>query len=216
MSTCPAWDDDGPLDLPRIVANVKSLWSTIEMSATSRPTPVVAIALDWHRAIYAGVAVPDPDYVANIRDSDPALPCLIDYEVVVGTTPAAPARDVPASLDAFLRAATTATSTLDGAISPGVIPIDPAVVSAVIRLCAFGHGEWIRIHPFANGNGRTARIWANWFAVRYGLPPFVRLKPRPDDVLFSGAAHLSMRGDHRATEAMFAAMLQGALRRAMS
>ena len=118
MSTCPAWDDDGPLDLPRIVANVKSLWSTIEMSATSRPTPVVAIALDWHRAIYAGVAGPDPDYVANIRDSDPALPCLIDYEVVVGTTPAVPARDVLASLDAFLRAATTATSTLDGAISP--------------------------------------------------------------------------------------------------
>ena len=108
------------------------------MSATSRPTPVLAIALDWHRAIYARVAVPDPDYVANIRDSDPALPCLIDYEVVVGTTPGMPARNVPVSLDAFLRAATTATSTLDGAISPGVIPIDPAVVSAVIRLCAFG------------------------------------------------------------------------------
>ena len=135
MTTCPAWDDDGPLDLPRIVANVKSLWPTIKMSATSRPTPVLAFALDWHRAIYAGVAVPDPGYVANVRDSDPASSTTrSSSERHRGV----PARDVPASLDAFLRAATTATSRLDGAILPGVIPIDPAVVSAVIRLCAFG------------------------------------------------------------------------------
>ena len=38
LITCPDWDD-GPLDLPRIVANLKSLWPTIEMSATSRPDP---------------------------------------------------------------------------------------------------------------------------------------------------------------------------------
>ena len=148
------------------------------------------MALDWHQSIYAGVAVPEPDYIGNVRDSDPTLPCLVDYEVIVGTSPGTLAADVPASLDAYIRAAQTATAALDAATTPGVAPTDPTTVSAVVRLCALGHGEWIRIHPFANGNGRTARIWANWFAVRYGLPPFVRIKPRPDDVLFSGAAYL--------------------------
>jgi hypothetical protein len=212
VTSCPAWDDDSPADIQRIVANVKALWPSIEMSAAARPVPDLALALGWHRAIYAGVAVPDPDYVGNVRDSDPTLPCLVDYEVIVGTTPGALARDVPTSLDGFIRAAQTATAALDGGTTPGVAPTDPATVSSVVRLCALAHGEWIRIHPFANGNGRTARIWANWFAVRHGLPPFVRLKPRPDDVLFSGAAYLSMRGNHRATEVMFVAMLQDALR----
>lgn len=97
-------------------------------------------------------AVPHPDYVGNVRDSDPAFPCRVDYEVGVGNARGEWAKEVPAALDAFVR------------------------------------------------------------PVRYGLPPFVRIKPRPDDVLFSGAAQLSMRGDHRPTEAMFAAMLQEALR----
>ena len=212
MTSCPAWNHDSPADLSRIVANIRGLWPTIERSAGSRVVPDLAMALDWHQSIYAGVAVPEPDYIGNVRDSDPTLPCLVDYEVIVGTSPGTLAADVPASLDAYIRAAQTATAALDAATTPGVAPTDPTTVSAVVRLCALGHGEWIRIHPFANGNGRTARIWANWFAVRYGLPPFVRIKPRPDDVLFSGAAYLSMHGDHRATEVMFVAMLQDALR----
>lgn len=215
MNPCPAWDADDPAHLPAIVSNIRSLWPSVEASATRRPDPALQVALDWHRAIYAGVPVPEASYIGNIRDSDPHLPCLIDYEVVVGTTPAVAARDVPVALETFFRATLTATTALDAAIPIGRFPTDPGAASAVIRLCALTHGEWIRIHPFANGNGRTARLWANWFAVRYGLPPFVRIKPRPDDVLFSGAASLSMQGDHRATEAMFAAMLRDALRQAM-
>ena len=33
--------------------------------------------------------------------------------------------------------------------------------------------EWIRIHPFANGNGRIARLWVNSIAMRYDLRPRV-------------------------------------------
>ena len=54
----------------------------------------------------------------------------------------------------------------------------------------------MRIHPFANGNARTARAWANWAALRYGLPPFVRLRPRPEGLAYAAAAHASMRGEH--------------------
>ena len=46
-------------------------------------------------------------------------------------------------------------------------------------LAAWAHSKWVRIHPFANGNGRTARTWANLLLLRYGLRPVVRLRPRP-------------------------------------
>ena len=211
---CPDWNEDQPGDLPTIIGNVRDLWPLVAADAAARPTPSLELALAWHRRIYQRVAVPHPDYVGQVRDSDPRFPCLVDYEVVVGTARGVRARDVPAALQAFVRATATVVATLDAVVPPGGIASAPPTVAAIVRLCAYAHGEWIRIHPFANGNGRTARVWANWIAVRYGLPPFVRLKPRPDDVLFAGAAALSMRGDHRPTEVMFASMLGDALRAA--
>src|ERR1035437_874191 len=177
--------------------------------------PSLDLALAWHKRLYAGVRVPEPDYVGNIRDSDPGHPCLVGYEVIVGSSLGVRAAGVPSALATFIGAVGNVVATLDRVIAPGAVPSDRHLVQAVVRLCAFTQGEWIRIHPFANGNGRTARVWANWIAVRYGLPPFVRIKPRPDDVLFAGAAELSMRGDHRPTEVMFAWMLDEAIRAAM-
>jgi fido (protein-threonine AMPylation protein) len=78
---------------------------------------------------------------------------------------------------------------------------------AVIDLCAWAHAEWVRIHPFANGNGRTARLWANFVAMRYGLPPFVRLRPRPDDG-YGEAGIKAIRGEWQATAMAFRRMLK--------
>jgi hypothetical protein len=208
---CPDWNEDDPADLPRIIANVKALWPAVETDAIARPAPSLAKALGWHRRIYEGAVVPHPDYIGHVRDSDPQHPCLSDYELTVGSATGVRAHDVPAALESFMRSTTTITTALDAAVPAAQVAPSPQAVSAIVRLCAYAHGEWIRIHSFANGNGRTARVWANWIAVRYGLPPFVRIKPRPDDVLFAGAAVMSMRGDHRATEVMFVAMLDDAL-----
>jgi hypothetical protein len=212
-SFCPDWNDDSSTEASRIVANFKHLRSQFDADARSRPAPTIDLARGWHRAIYAGVKVPHPDYIGNVRDSDPSLPCLVDYEVTVGGIDGTPARDVPIALNAFASAAAASTSAIDIDVPIGSVPADPGVVAGIIQLAATMHGKWIQIHPFANGNGRTARLWANWIAVRYGLPAFVRVKPRPDDVLFAGAARLSMHGDYRSTEALFASMLQDALRR---
>ena len=216
LPICPDWNDDRGADLSRIIANINALWPFIEADAIARPAPSLAIALDWHRRMYDRVAVPHPDYVGRVRDSDPQYPCLIDYEVAVGSMRGVRARDVPGALDAFMRATATVVAALDAAVPPGTVASTPPAVPGIVRLCAYAHGEWIRIHPFANGNGRTARLWANWIAVRFGLPPFVRIQPRPDDVLFAGAAEMSMRGDHRPTEVIFASMLDDALRASSS
>lgn len=208
---CPAWDEDQPGDLPTIIANIRSLWPTVEADARRRTLPSIDMVLEWHRRIYAGVSVPDPDYVGAFRDSDPTRPCLVDYEVALGLSQGTPARDVPAAADTFIAALNQVVPALDAATTRGQVPVDPTTVRSIVRLCAYAHGEWVRIHPYANGNGRTARLWANGLAVRYGFPAFVRIKPRPADTRFVGAAALSMRGDHRATEILFVSMLNDAL-----
>jgi len=58
--------------------------------------------------------------------------------------------------------------------------------------------EWHR------GNSRTARFWANWIAVRYGLPMFVRLRPRPAGSSYVHAARAALcDGDYRPSIAAF-------------
>jgi Fic family protein len=40
-----------------------------------------------------------------------------------------------------------------------------------VHLAVWVHAELIRIHPFEDGNGRTARLMMNWLLVRLGLRP---------------------------------------------
>jgi Fic family protein len=65
----------------------------------------------------------------------------------------------------------------------------------------------VRIHPFANGNGRTARLWANWTALRYGLPAFVGIKPRPAGDAYALASYASMRREHQVMTGVLLQML---------
>ena len=42
----------------------------------------------------------------------------------------------------------------------------------VVRAC-FLHGEFVKIHPFIDGNGRTARLLLNFELIQSGYPPIV-------------------------------------------
>jgi len=138
------------------------------------------MAQTWHRQIYKGARLPVHYFAGEIRDSDVKFPELYGYEVGVGPQRGVDSSLVPQQLASFEEAMKKAVAVMDPAIPAGGNPADPAQLRSVLTLCAYTHGEWIRIHPFANGNGRTARLWANWCALRYGVPPFVRLKPRPE------------------------------------
>lgn len=155
------------------------------------------MAQDWHRETYQGVALPVPYYAGEIRDSDPSFPELVGYEVAVGTALGASSANVPAALAGFEAGIQAIVTRMDGVILVGARPSTSADLFAVIEMAAIAHGEWVRIHPFANGNGRIARIWANWLSLRYGLPFFLALKPRPANLSYASAAATSMRGDDR-------------------
>lgn len=97
----------------------------------------------------------------------------------------------------FERAATDTVARADQAFPVGSVPTTTTELSALLGLISILHGEWVRIHPFANGNGRIARLWANWCAMRYELPPFVSTRPRPHHPGYALAARASMAGDHQ-------------------
>lgn len=209
----PAWNDDPPGSQPQIAANARALLQRLSREADQRTAPTISSAQDWHRRIYDGIVLPVPYYAAEIRDSDARYPELDGYEVAVGPFRGVSSRLVPQELATFESNAQQAVARLDSALPVGQTPTRSPDLHAVLTLCALLHGEWVRIHPFANGNGRTARIWANWAALRYSLPPFVSIKPRPPGNIYALASMAGMQGHHQVAVAAFDQMLRQTLSR---
>jgi hypothetical protein len=202
-----AWNDDPAGSEARIASNIRAVGTQIYANAPRRERPSFETAQDWHRAVYAGVPLPVPYYAGEIRDSDRRFPELIDYEVQVGRLRGVPASQVPAELELLQTRARNAVVGPDAAMPVGRPPTTLPELRAALLLAANLHGEWVRIHPFANGNGRIARLWVIWVAARYSLPPFIRLKPRPAGLPYETAALASMSGQHSLMAAVLGQML---------
>ncbi len=205
------WDEDPPGCEGQLLHNAAAVLRSIVAASDERGPPTVATAQDWHRRLYDEIPLPVSYYAGEVRDSDAQFPELVGYEVSVGLLPGVPSAGVWPELASFERRAQLAVGRIDDAIPVGARPATPPELGGVIALCALMHGEWVRIHPFANGNGRTARLWANWTAVRYGLPPFVTIKPRPGYAAYQQAAVASISGDHAVAIAVFGALFRSAL-----
>jgi len=216
----PAWNDDLSVDLARIGANCAEVLWQVKRDAPFRLTPTLVEVRRWHEGIYEGCSVPSSEYVGHFR-GDGNYPDLVDYEVGLGPFLSDGRREkegvrsdrVVGQLTRFISWLEGAVATLDGVIADGSKPTSTDELRAVVTLIALVHGEWVRIHPFANGNGRTARMWACWAALRYGLPAFVEIKPRPADGGYGRASSASMGrppdfvGDHRPAITFFGDLL---------
>lgn len=190
------WDQDSP----RLRQNLTRILEQIAEDSAQRKTPTLELARNWQHAFLEGLNV-DPLYVGAFRGE----PGLERTGVRVGRLRGAHPSNVAQELREFEQKLQAAVSRFDEAL-PVEKDLSGDEVDAVIDLCAWAHAEWIRIHPFANGNGRTARLWANFLAMRYGLPPFVSLRPRPDGG-YEAAGARAMRGQWEPTAAAFRRML---------
>jgi fido (protein-threonine AMPylation protein) len=188
----PAWDDE--VASAKIEENLASVAvGIVSASNTSRAVPNADMVLGWHREMLDGIALPDNAYRGAFRGS--AHPALLDYEVTVGGLPTTSASDVAAEVNNLiskLQDRVLALDKLDAQEDPDVPTA--AFVEAALETAAWLHGEWIRVHPFVNGNGRTARMWVLWLSGRYGFPQLLPLRPRPD-MGYGPASLLSMTGD---------------------
>lgn len=74
------------------------------------------------------------------------------------------------------------------------------------------HRRLVQIHPFADGNGRTARLLMNLLLLRAGWPPVAVLpEDRPDYLETLEAAHV--KGDMEPYNALMASLLERMLDR---
>ena len=197
------WDDDSK----QLRANLSRVLSDALRDARRLTTPTVEQARNWQSNIMQGLSPSRSQYVGRFRGE----PGLEDCEVAIGNYRGVSSDSVAQELNTFETKLQKTVATLDELIKPGQ-ELSADDVAAAIDLCAWVHSEWIRIHPFANGNGRTARLWANAIAMRYGLPPFVRLRPRPDG-RYGVACAAAMAGQWQAMVQIFRHMYQEAIHR---
>jgi fido (protein-threonine AMPylation protein) len=189
----PDWDDDSP----RLAANLRALIELVARRAEDRATPQVAHARRWQRIMMDGLEVPEPIFVGAFRGETG----LEDVQVRIAGASCVPAEYVSSELIRFEAKLRGLVAELDAVVPVGS-ELDADRLSAIFDACAWAHSEWVRIHPFANGNGRTARLWANTIAMRYGLPPFIRLRPRPSSG-YAEACARAMQGDWTSTAIVF-------------
>jgi len=193
----PEWDQNSPQSRK----NLGHVLREIVREAERRETPSVEAARHWQSRMMEGLDAPDRRYVGAFRGE----PGLERIQVRAGASYGVDSVTVAEELARFETKLQTLVAELD-ALLPTDQELDADQLAAVIDLCAWVHAEWVRIHPFANGNGRTARLWANSLAVRYGLPPFIRLRPRPN-AGYGDAGAKSMHGDWKPAALVFRRLL---------
>ena len=194
----PDWEKDSP----QLRANLTEILAEIANAADKREKPTVETARRWQALAMRNLEVREKRFVGAFRGE----PGLENVAVRVGSNYGVDPADVADSLKQFESKLQQLVAELDKVLPPGQEPnLDQ--LAAIIDLCAWTHSEWVRIHPFANGNGRTARLWANFVAMRYGLPPFIRLRPRPN-ASYGQAGAKAMQGQWKPTAAVFRRLLE--------
>lgn len=209
----PDWD----IDSPQLRKNLDSLLHHIRDEAWDRKTPSLENMKSWHSIIMGGLHVPEKELQElglpeeNFFGHYRGEPELRSITVKIGGKYGVPAAEVASELAAFERRLHQALSRLDELIPRGELP-GHETLNSVLDVCGWAHAEWVRIHPFANGNGRTARAWSNAIGLRYRLPPFLRMRPRPDSRDYKLAGAKAMAGDWVPTAELFGRMLRDYLR----
>jgi fido (protein-threonine AMPylation protein) len=222
--TVASWHEDDPRNLSLIQTNAAQLITELRAAAAERILLTSEEVCRWHARLYAGCKVPIAGYVGHFR-GDPAVKELINYEVGLG----APLKDgnlekmgvwarrVSEEMAAVFAGLNAVFADLDDQLPVREPPSTADQILQVISFAALAHGEFLRVHPFANGNGRIARLLVAFICLRYGVPMFLHIKPRPESDDYLRASRDSMGrppdfvGNHTTTTAVFAHMLADVL-----
>lgn len=187
--SCPSWEGETPPgQADQFRDAVDRCHRDLDNCAKSRIANDESLRR-WHRILFQRF-VPLAYYAGNFRQDNSQLPCLgIDVHVagILGEAfPIVPARmyALADQLNVSVRLLETRWPTLD-------------VLSRtrqVALIIATAVGEFIRIHPFIDGNGRISRAFWLWGLLRFGATPQCRIAPRPGPP-YGTIMAACMRGD---------------------
>lgn len=201
------WDEDSA----QLRRNLRAVESMALVHARERLPITLDALLAWHARMMEGLDIPRASIPARPDGTRPSAKDFfgrlrgssglehVDVEVRPGGPACAPPWEVADACREFMTNLQQECKELDARIARGSAPHDLDDLQDVIEVVAWAHNEWIRIHPFGNGNGRTARLLANTLLVRYGLPRLFELRPRPADG-YAMAADRGMNDDDEPLE----------------
>jgi fido (protein-threonine AMPylation protein) len=165
MAECPDWSQpESAIQLPTVARGMREVTRFIQNRAQSFIINHGNLK-DWHLRVFKG-AVPKSYYAGNFRSEDPSRPCLA-AAALIGPHQGVDYHLVPSEMSSYSSALHTNIVETDSMMATQ--PSFANKVSSSLKLAAWGVGRFVQIHPFLNGNGRTSRLLANYFFVRYGL-----------------------------------------------
>lgn len=199
----PPWPELAA-DTAIINRNVAQLDAQMQAMKGHRDPFTLDLVRQWHRDVHAGCAnVPIASYVGNFRGTSgwplQAYPVAMTDEhgrlQFHGTPPA----DVLGAVSTFEAEVQETLDLFDERITA---PAEATTsrLNNLLDPLARHYADWIRIHPFADGNGRTGRLLVNWILVRYHQPLVFPGRPVPDrtGLARATAPALSTPPNHRA------------------
>ncbi|SEP00971.1 Fic/DOC family protein [Rhodospirillales bacterium URHD0017] len=148
----PDWDEDSP----RLRDNLDRVADLVVKDATAGAKPSLDMARGWHRMMMQGLEIPSDAPRAGMFRGDPGAP---EWPVGIGGVECVRCLYVAVALRRFEARLRRDIAALDKKY-PRVEDLDGPGIQAALDLAAWAHAQWMIIHPFGNGNGRTARAWA--------------------------------------------------------
>lgn len=188
----------------RITDNFKQLVISVAKGALDGVRPTSELVQSWHAASLLDVPLAEPWVAGHYRGQGPPtsklFSCQNHVNGVLGTPPARVRGEVAATFVEL----SDRLDALDLRLANGESIED--LYDEVLVTCAWVHGQWVRIHPFVDHNGSTARLLTMMVGLRYGVP--LRLPGKPRSQLpnagmvldYNVAAENQMVGDDRLME----------------
>lgn len=156
-----------------------------------------------HYSLFQDVTPIGFDYFAgHYRGED--YPCLLEYEVGIASDPTVgeePSK-VSVEMDNFKRVIRDGVNALDsGTVVPNSVVSKEQKIVYIVAIACRVFVEFLRIHPYANGNGHIGRFLIFTILGRYGYwPKRWPLNDRPPDPPYSRLIAEYRRGKKTAFE----------------
>ena len=195
MVSCPAWHQD--IDGNDLIYQAALAEVMDEVSTYSQTTSLdTARIRKWHLKLLGSFVPSGFDYYAgHFRQIDSRRPCLNQMIGVVGPNfrglPGVVPAHVPKLMERITKIYKEEIRKLE--LDWDTLTESQRIGHLAMALATFV-GQFIKIHPFINGNGRVSRLVWRWGVLRYEVPPQVGIIPRPDPP-YSSLMDSAMRGD---------------------
>jgi fido (protein-threonine AMPylation protein) len=200
------WDAHNPGVMARIAGNLLSLRAEVVARGRAGELPTVDDVRSWHLASLHKVRLAEPWVAGGFRGEGPPRSKLATYPVAVnnvqGEHAARVRRTVAKFFDELPSRVVAVDDELTAAGAATAADADDLLYDRALEVIAWTHGEWIRIHPFADNNGCTARLLSIFVSAHFGLPLPFPGKPRSDAPVATNSAGLELTYDRAAAAQM--------------